>query len=155
MNSRRSNQTIFGLTLALALVLPAAAQTRVPANDFSVTLQREPCLGECPYYKVTILANGSVQYEGGGYVKVEGVRKSAISLSAVQQLEQKLRDQNFLHWEEKQEICVDYPVVEITATIDGQHTHVLEGCRTPGKILELADEIDRLAGTARWVGATR
>jgi hypothetical protein len=29
---------------------------------------------------------------------------------------------------------------------------VLEGCNSPGKILRLANEVDRISGAERWVG---
>lgn len=140
------------LGLVLALVARSRAQSAPPA-DFSITLEREPCLGSCPDYKVTILGDGSARYEGRGYVRVKGLRKTRIQMSEVQKLIQKLRDEDFVHWEERQIVCVDYPVVSITAALDGQSKHVLEGCNAPGKVLKLADEIDRISGAKGWIGS--
>jgi hypothetical protein len=86
---------------------------------------------------------------------VVGVRKYTIPQSGVQKLVQKLRDEDFLHWTEKTDLCVDYPEVKITATLNGQHKQVLEGCKAPGKVLELADEIDRISGSHRWTEKVR
>ncbi len=52
-------------------------------------------------------------------------------------------------------VCVDFPEARITATLNGQHKHVLEGCNSPGQVLTLADEIDRISGTRAWVGKVR
>ena len=104
---------------------------------------------------MTILGNGSVQYEGRAYVKVEGSRKNTISLSTVQKLIQRLRKENFFQWEEKKEVCIDFPEVNITATLKDQHKHVLEGCNSPGKVLRLANEIDKISGVKVWVGHVR
>jgi hypothetical protein len=52
-----------------------------------------------------------VRYEGKEYVHVKGIRKKTIPVSAVNNLIQKLRDEDFLHWEEKTGGCVDYPEV--------------------------------------------
>ena len=60
-------------------------------------------------------------------MRVEGIRNRTISSAAVQKLIQGLRSENFFQWEEKEEFCVDYPEVQITATLKGQHKHVLEG----------------------------
>ena len=137
------------------LILQSPAQTSAIADDFSLTLERVGCLGSCPDYRVTILGNGSLEYEGRAYVRVEGIRKSTISESAVQKLIQRLRNENFFHWKEKKQVCLDFPEVHITATLRGQRKHVLEGCNSPGQVLQLADEIDRVSGDKRWVGNVR
>jgi Domain of unknown function (DUF6438) len=135
--------------------LQLVGQSNAPATDFSLALERTPCLGPCPWYSVTILGNGSVHYEGKSYVHVEGIHEKTIPVSEVNKLIQNLRDEDFFHWEEKTDLCVDYPEVKITANLNGQHKQVLEGCSAPGKVLELAKEIDTISGTKNWVGNVR
>ncbi|HEX4783830.1 MAG TPA: DUF6438 domain-containing protein [Candidatus Sulfotelmatobacter sp.] len=139
----------------LFFAVQSVGQTGPTANDFSITLERVGCLGSCPDYTVTILGDGSVRYEGRAYVHTEGVRKKKIPRSAVQKLIEKLRNEDFFQWEEKKMVCLDFPEAHITATLKGQHKHVLEGCNSPGKVLNLADEIDRISGVRVWVGRAR
>jgi Domain of unknown function (DUF6438) len=138
----------------LLLSLRSVAQT-VTANDLSITLRRVGCLGSCPDYSITILGDGSVRYEGRAYVRTEGVRKKTIPASAVEILTKELTNNGFFQWEEKKMVCVDFPEVHITATFNGQHKHVLEGCNSPGQVLSLAEEIDRVSGAKVWVGKVR
>jgi hypothetical protein len=142
-------------TVFLLLALQSVAQTRSATSDFSITLERVGCLGSCPDYTVTILADGSVQYEGRDYVQTEGIRKKTIPASEVQKLIEELSDKHFFQWQEKKMVCVDFPEVHITATLKGQHKHVLEGCNSPGQVLSLADDIDRISGAKVWVGKAR
>ena len=139
------------------IVLSAAPSTQVSTvpNDFSLTLERVGCLGSCPDYTITILGNGSVTYEGKSYVQVQGVRTKKISRAAVEKLVRRLQSENFLKWEEKNVVCIDFPEVHISATLNGKHKNVLEGCNSRGKVLELAKEIDRLSGANAWIGSTR
>jgi hypothetical protein len=123
--------------------------------DFVVILKRIGCLGTCPEYTVEISGNGTVRYEGFLYVRTEGVRKRRIALSAVQKLIQMLRDEDFFHWEEKTYVCVDFPETDITVTLNSQKKKVIEGCESPGKVLDLADEIDRISGAKTWVGRVK
>ena len=139
----------------LLLALQLVAQTTATTSDFSITLERVGCLGNCPDYTVTILGDGSVQYEGRAYVHTEGVRRKTIPVSAVQKLIEKLRSDGFFQWEEKKMVCVDFPEVHITATLKDQHKRVLEGCNTPGQVLRLAKEIDKISGAMAWVGKIR
>jgi len=140
--------------LLLIVAAPTFAQDK-PNDDFSITLERIGCLGSCPDYKVTIDRDGSVLYEGRYSVRAEGVRMTAISSQTVQKLIQRLRREDFFHWEEKKEVCVDFPEVEITVNLSGQYKRVIEGCNVPGKVLKLADEVDRISGAKSWVGKVR
>ncbi len=66
-----------------------------------------------------------------------------------------LGNDEFFGWEEKKEVCLDFPEVDITVTLNGHRKRVLEGCNSPGKVLRLADEIDRISGAKRWIGKVR
>jgi hypothetical protein len=138
--------------LLLVFSLQLNAQSNAPAADFSLSLERTGCEGFCPWYSVTILSDGSVHYDGKAYVHVEGTHKKTIPVSDVNKLIYKLRDEAFFHWEEKTGVCVDYPEVRITASLNGQHKQALEGCSAPGKVLALAEEIDTISSTKNWVG---
>jgi hypothetical protein len=133
----------------------SSAQSNTGANDFSITLEHGACEGFCPSYSVTMFSDGSVRYEGKAYVQVEGVRRKKIPVSDVNKLIQKLRDEDFLHWEEKTDLCVDYPDVRITANLNGQRKSLVEGCDAPGKVLTLAHELDTISDTKSWVGNVR
>ncbi len=141
--------------LLLVLSLQSSPQSKTPTPEFSLTLERIGCEGFCPWYSVTILGNGSVRYEGKAYVQAEGIHKRTIPVSNVDKLIRELLDEDFLHWDEKTELCVDYPEARITAVLNGQRKQVLEGCNAPGKVLTLADEIDAISGAKRWVGNVR
>jgi hypothetical protein len=141
----------FLVSVCLTGVVPA--QTNPATGDFSITLKREGCLGDCPDYEVSISRDGSIRYKGRAYVRFKGLRSRKVKPSEVQKLVARLREEDFFRWKENEMICVDYPVVHIIAKLEGKQKHVFEGCETPGKILDLADEIDRVAGTSRWVSA--
>jgi hypothetical protein len=139
------------LGLASMLGAPLCAQDTVTLDDFSITLTRVGCLGSCPDYEVTILGNGRVRYQGHAYVLAEGVRERTIPIANVQKLVKRLRDEHFFQWDEKHIVYLDFPEVHIAANLGARHKHVLEGCNSPGKVLALAKEIDRVSGTNRWV----
>jgi hypothetical protein len=133
------------------LALPSSAQSSAPADDFSLTLERIGCLGRCPDYKVTIQSDGTLLYEGRFDVHVKGIREKKISLTAVQRLVQKLQDEDFFHWEQTRDVCLDFPETHITATLHGKQKHVMEGCNATGKVLKFANEIVKITGVKRWI----
>lgn len=53
-----------------------------------ITLERTPCYGTCPVYRVRVDANGLVKYVGVEYVKTIGRHSWKISENAVRKLDQ-------------------------------------------------------------------
>lgn len=65
---------IFALTLVS--VPGVIAQISSPADQITeVTLERTPCFGTCPAYKVTLRRDGTVIYEGTRFVSMMGTYK--------------------------------------------------------------------------------
>ena len=54
-------------------------ETKVPFpeikdwNTLKITLTRGPCFGSCPAYSVEIDGDGTVRYNGKGWVAIEGI----------------------------------------------------------------------------------
>ena len=74
---------IFALILGMTASACAPASTlsvepsAIPTTensyaDLLITMERTPCHGTCPVYKLTISGNGEVTYEGHNFVEVEG-----------------------------------------------------------------------------------
>jgi len=89
-------------------------------------------------------------YAGRNYVHARGVRKGKISISAVQALVQKFIDAKFFDMRGGG-IVVDAPVKTVSFTFDGRQSEVKEGCACPSELVKLEDEIDKTAGSERWV----
>ena len=49
-------------------------------KDLKIKLQRNPCLGTCPCYDVTLYGTGEVIYNGVHFVKELGERKDEVDL---------------------------------------------------------------------------
>src|SRR5262245_11228646 len=86
---------IFRTTALLSLLLFAgcdratpttAASTEEIPKDLIIVLERDVCFGTCPAYKLTITANGAVEFEGRHFVKKKGIERATISREAVKQL---------------------------------------------------------------------
>lgn len=62
------------------------ANTQDIPKDTLITLERTPCFGMCPVYKLTISADGRVVFEGRHDVKKIGTAKSKISQQVLREL---------------------------------------------------------------------
>src|SRR6476620_2929455 len=69
----------------------ARADSSVPGSGGGagapmVSLERTACYGRCPIYKVTVLRDGTVLWEGERFVKVTGKATAKVSVSVIMDL---------------------------------------------------------------------
>jgi hypothetical protein len=157
------------LRLSVVVVLALAAATARAEGDGGAspsssspvlaTLRRTACYGTCPAYQLTVRADGTVEYVGKEYVVERGARTAKISSAKLLELRQAFAAARYLELTENF-ACrewTDHPKV-ITSYVEGARSKTIIhdlGCKSPehAKALgELEDAIDRIAGSARWVG---
>jgi hypothetical protein len=141
-----------------------------PAPDSStaggtpvITLERTPCFGACPVYRVTISRSGLVRDEGKRFVADSGVDSARISADSVAGLLSELQKGGYFELDERYvsgapacgQYATDLPTA-ITSIDDGsrskrvQHDH---GCtEAPKTLVGMEKRIDQVAGTGRWTG---
>ena len=145
----------------LTLTQRASAKRGVP-RDTLITLERTPCFGECPSYKLTISADGTVVYEGRQDVKQSGTIKSRISRAQIKQLVAEFERVNYFSLRDSYsgEVCpetwTDHPSAVTSLRLNGRsktvrHYHGCKGLAELAKLTDLERRIDRIVNTARWV----
>jgi len=156
----------------LALVLVAACAGGAPEPASRLVLARFPCLGTCPSYRLTIGADGIVEYEGEGYlntllaesrrpaVRRETTRLAPRDVAAVMAA----FDRAWSSWRPNQyrpgrRTCpgagTDSPTLSIVRErASRQDTlEVYYGCPyVPARIRRLGTYIDSVVGVERWLG---
>ena len=150
-------RALVGVFAAMALgACVGAAPAQTPEGPVEIRLNRTPCFGYCPDYTVTISGDGAVHYVGRRFVNVTGEQHAQISPAEVQALLARFDAIGFddLQSEYRAEVT-DLPTTTITLTRNGRTKSVLDyggpGAGMPRAVRELQAEIDRVAGTSRWV----
>ncbi len=150
---------IRGLFAFLALLAAACAdhgagaQARGPVE---ITLSRSVCFGVCPDYSVTITGEGEVRYAGRHFVNVVGEARATIAPAQVQALLARFDAIGFERLRDEYRASVtDNPTTIVTLTRGGRTKRVVDyvgvAAGMPESVRALQDEIDRVAGSARWV----
>jgi hypothetical protein len=152
---------VIGLVaLTLSIRVAAAGDAQAVSDDFSVTLGRTTCFGECPEYSVTIDAQGLVRYEGRKFVRVEGIQTDRLPVARVAALFAQIERIRFFDFNESYrtihtpdgEISVtDLPTTMVSVTYGGRSKQILDYLGAPAPLKQLEKEIDAVARTKRWV----
>lgn len=150
---RRTAIAIIG---AVALAACAPTQSQAEEGPVLITLTRGVCFGFCPAYRVSINEDGEVVYHGERFVNVRGEQRAQIPRADVERLLERFEAVGFEELRDEYRAHVtDLPTYTITLERNGQTKRVLDyggiSAGMPRAVRELQDEIDRVAGTARWV----
>ena len=122
-------------------------------NDVVITMERTACFGSCPVYSLTVHGNGTITYEGGDYVDVEGKQFSQISDDEVKELLDFFFKIDYFslrshYWQP----ISDQPSTITSITLDGVTTSVYNYFGGPKELFELQDKIDEITNSKQWVG---
>ncbi|HEX3092688.1 MAG TPA: ankyrin repeat domain-containing protein [Candidatus Angelobacter sp.] len=120
-----------------------------------ITLARTGCFGSCPSYKVEVRGDGSVLYQGQGYVAFTGVHRGLVPQSNVIELVKMFEKADYYSLrDEYQTNMTDNPTQTTSISIDGRQKQVVDyiglSAGMPLAVAQLELAIDRLSGSERW-----
>ena len=121
-------------------------------GPITITLQRTPCFGFCPSYKVSLREDGTVTYEGEQHVKVAGTQTWKIDPAAVRALAKEMIDAGYFELQDEYRAMVtDHPTVYTSLAAGGRTKKVMNYVAGPQKLKDLEARIDQVAGTQKYV----
>lgn len=133
------------------------------ADTSVVTLERTPCFGTCPVYRVAISRSGAVRFAGKNHVTQQGEARAEIPAARVDSLLHELEAGGYFGFADAYvmdspacgQYATDSPTVITTATAGGRSKTIRHdyGCNAaPQELGRLERLIDEVAGTSRWIG---
>jgi hypothetical protein len=155
MNTRRSAAFAAGLGLAIAMT-GCGSKDATPPRAVTIALERTPCFGPCPVYRVEVDGNGKVVYDGRGFVQERGRWERTVPSADVQALAREIEAAGFFSLRDNYPAeATDHASVITSVTIDGKSKrieHDLSSHTAPAALATLYERIDRVTGTREWVG---
>ena len=122
----------------------------------SIVMERGPCFGRCPIYRVELTDSGKVIYEGRGFVTERGRQEATIPPADVQALAKEIEAAGFFQMRDNYPPdATDNPTVVTTVTIDGRSKrveHDLSSTTAPAALEAIYRRIDEVTGVKRWIG---
>ncbi|HEY7635627.1 MAG TPA: DUF6438 domain-containing protein [Gemmatimonadales bacterium] len=141
---------------------PDAAATTEPESTV-IRLERTPCFGRCPVYRVAITASGRVNYVGKNFVTQQGEATGDTPKERLDSLLGEIDRQGFFGFDDRYvagspacgPYATDAPSAITEVTHAGRHKRIEHdyGCsQAPAELAELERRIDEVAGTGQWTG---
>ncbi len=122
-------------------------------SSVAITLERTPCFGTCPAYRVTVRGDGQVTFTGEMFVEVIGTETYRIPEADVRELVSAFVSLNFFSLEDEYvSPATDLPSTTTSITIEGTTKTVFRYGEGPGTLVQLENRIDELARTRERVG---
>jgi hypothetical protein len=162
--ARRASFYTLHCSAILSLTACASAGVEETSTAFeSVELTRTACLGTCPNYSVTVLNDGSVSFEGRSGVEAPGLSRAQLSASRLRKLSSAVLASRHLFEAPENIEChilsLDAPETTIRVVVGGQEHELSADFSCSGSAVDqfhsLAETIDRIAVTHRWIGGAR
>jgi len=130
------------------------------SSSVKITLERTACFGECPIYRTEVRGDGTVEYDGEGFVVVAGKHRAKVPIAVVKHLVDEFRKADFFSLLPRYVSQVtDNPTYRIGISFDGYASEVQdyvgEPAGMPSIIRRLEDEVDRALDTKRWTRGNR
>src|SRR5262245_36358795 len=124
-------------------------------KSVKITLERTGCFGTCPSYSIQVLGDGTVLYDGHGYVAFTGQHRGSVPPDSVMELVKLFEQANYFSLDDEYQAGItDCPTYMTSIEFDGRHKRVVDyvGLQIgmPVAVDELERSIDRIAGSDRW-----
>jgi len=116
-------------------------------EDFKLYIERTPCYGSCPTFKLTVDAKGNVDYEGIRFVDNIGKYTKSLSKKKVQELVYTIETGDFWSFKDKYDGQVtDLPAVITECTHDGKTKKVYNRYEAPKGLRDLQQRLEAIIG---------
>lgn len=129
----------------------AASSEPVKAGEVLFSLQRTPCFGRCPTYRVEVRADGTVRFQGERHVRVTEPVETKLEAADLAKLVARLEQSGFAGWSDFTNTQVS-DMATVVLTFRGKTLrHYLGDEKAPDALTELERDVEAIIGTARWV----
>jgi hypothetical protein len=135
-------------SLTSTVVVNDVQKDQLIKESIFITMERTPCFGKCPSYKITIFNTGNVAYEGYKFAKKEGKYTAKLTKPQLSELKAKIEAINLFELQSKYDSKItDIPSCILLVNHNGNTKKILDRDGAPVEIKEFEKLIDALVLT--------
>ena len=136
----------FLIFTSLNLSEPSTPKQTIPVKErMFLTMERTPCFGKCPSYKIIIFNTGNVSYEGFSFATKEGKHTKKITQEQLSEIQLKMEEIKFFELNDRYDSRVtDIPSTRLYVEYKGQKKKLLDRVGAPKELKEFEKLIDSI-----------
>lgn len=121
-------------------------QTTLPIKEsVMLTMERTPCFGRCPSYKLTIFNTGKVLFDGDQNTENIGRHSSSLSKTQIDEIKTQINLIKLFELQDKYDAKItDIPSCLLYVNIDGKKKKIFDRYGAPKELKEFEKLIDSL-----------
>lgn len=151
MNKSKQEPTISSTTTTATPTKPIEPKVD---NNLMVSLQRTPCFGQCPAFKIQLFTDGKVVYEGKAYCKRIGTHKATASPELIKVIQQKANEIKYLSLNEKypkgESMITDIPTTVSYIKIGSDSKMIYNNYDAPTELIEFERWLEQQFEGLKW-----
>lgn len=121
-------------------------QESIPVKEsLFLTMERTPCFGKCPSYKITIFNTGNVVYEGFNFTEKEGKYTKKLTQKQLTEIQSQIEVIGLFELKDKYDSQItDIPSVHLYVVYKGNKKKILDRVGGPNELKQFEKLIDFL-----------
>ena len=136
----------FLIITSLSVTEPVIQNNPIPVKEhLFLTMERTPCFGKCPSYKIMIFNTGNVVYEGFTFAEKEGKYTKKLTKKQLSEIESQIEIINLFELKNKYDSKItDIPSVHLYVEYKGNKKKILDRDGAPDELKRFEKLIDFL-----------
>jgi hypothetical protein len=123
----------------------SSSETAPVKESVFLTMERTPCFGRCPNYKITIMNTGKVRYNGINFTEKKGQFTKVISKQQLAQIQTKIDEINLFEMNDKYDSNItDIAAVALLVIYKGSKKKIFDRYGGPKELKEFEKLIDSI-----------
>jgi hypothetical protein len=120
------------------------AQNPLIKESLFISMERTPCFGRCPSFRVKIFNTGRVEYTGDSDVEKMGYHTSTLSKEQIKQLQAKITQIALFKMQDKYDANItDIPSCVLYVNFEGRKKKIFDRYGSPKELKEFEKMIDK------------
>ncbi len=136
----------FLIFTSLSFNEPVIQDSQIPLKEsIFLTMERTPCFGKCPSYKITIFNTGNVIYEGFSFAQKEGKHIKKLSKKQLSEIQSQIDIIKLFELNDKYDSRItDIPSTHLYVIYKGKKKKIVDRVNAPEKLKKFEKLIDSI-----------
>lgn len=123
-------------------------------DSLMVSIERTPCFGACPIYKLEVFKSGYALYNARNFTPVKGLYYAYVEIEKITSVIKRAKETGYLQMndEYRNPRIVDFPSTITSVCIDGTRKRIFSMHEEPPRqLIDFENYIDSLFVDTRWI----